>query len=97
MRLPDERGEWELRMPTQLFEIGWAILLLAAATLVWSWRPFSGALFLCVTAGYGVGRLLLQPLRATRQRVGGVDVELAISATLITLSCTAWLQLRPGP
>lgn len=94
MWLPDERGDWKLRVPTQLFEIGWTVLLLAAAILAWPWRPFSGALFLCVMTGYAVGRLLFQPLRATRQRVGLIDVELAISAAVVAFSCTAWLLLR---
>jgi phosphatidylglycerol:prolipoprotein diacylglycerol transferase len=91
----DGRGAQGRRLPVQAFEIGWAVLLLVAAVVIWPSLPVPGSLFLAALGGYAVGRLLLQPLRASRQRVGRVDVPMAISATLILFSCVAWMVLQP--
>jgi phosphatidylglycerol---prolipoprotein diacylglyceryl transferase len=62
--LPDDRGEWKRRYPTQLFEAGWSAMILGIG--VWLYEPSGrpGLLFLGSAAAYGVGRLGLERLRA---------------------------------
>jgi phosphatidylglycerol:prolipoprotein diacylglycerol transferase len=93
--LPDEWGVLARRMPTQVLEIGWGLVLLVAAVAAWPWRPFPGALFLSALAGYAVGRFALQPTRAGRRRAGPFDLPGAISAALAVLALTGLLLLRP--
>jgi phosphatidylglycerol---prolipoprotein diacylglyceryl transferase len=62
-RLPNRSGNWERRVPTQLFEAGLAVLLIWLAIVAWTTRPFAGAVFLLVAGGYGFGRLALETLR----------------------------------
>jgi phosphatidylglycerol---prolipoprotein diacylglyceryl transferase len=87
--LPDERGEWRRRLPTQLFEAGWGMLLLALALFVRPTLGGSGGLFALIAAGYGFGRMLLEPTRASSQagqwlRLNmGVAFALFISGLLI--------------
>jgi prolipoprotein diacylglyceryltransferase len=83
------------RLPTQLLEIAWSLLLLLGAVAAWPWRPYPGALFLATLAGYAVGRLLLQRTREHRQRVGGVELPLVLSAALIACALAASLAIRP--
>jgi phosphatidylglycerol:prolipoprotein diacylglycerol transferase len=61
--LPDHRGVWRRRVPTQVLEMGWAALLLAALLVVRGQVPFSGAVFCAGVGGYGAGRYFLQRLR----------------------------------
>ena len=89
--LPDQHGVWTRRVPTQLFEAAWAILLLAGAARLWRHMPFPGALFLCVLAGYGLGRLVLEPAREAQDRIAGIPVTGAISAALVAASGTILL------
>ncbi len=78
MHLPDHLGVWERRIPTQILEAAWAAVLLMSAMALWRWMPFPGALFLAVTAGYAMGRLLLESLReqaAAARRFTGVTIS----------------------
>jgi phosphatidylglycerol:prolipoprotein diacylglycerol transferase len=93
--LPDERGVWDRRLPNQLLEVGWTLALLAAAILVWPWRPYPGALFLGTLAGYGIGRLHLQPTRSARERIVRIDLPWAISAATIILSIAGLVAVQP--
>ena len=49
--LPNHLGVWNRRIPTQCLETGWAAVLLVCAMTIWQWLPFTGELFLVVTAG----------------------------------------------
>jgi phosphatidylglycerol:prolipoprotein diacylglycerol transferase len=101
VRLPDHRGEWRRRIPTQPLEAALAAVLLGAATVVWRWAPFPGALFCLVTAGYAAGRL---PLEFAREPEGGratrFTIYHALSALLIVLSLAAlvasWIGHGPA-
>lgn len=94
--LPDHRGIWKRRIPTQLLEAGWASLLLVGAIGLWSRLPFPGALFLYCLTGYGIGRLVFESTREEQDRVGTWTVHQAISAALVALSAAifivAWLR-----
>jgi phosphatidylglycerol---prolipoprotein diacylglyceryl transferase len=93
--LPNDRGFWCRRVPAQLLEAGWGVVLLGAAAL-WNQRPFPGALFLSAVAAYAIGRIVLQPMRDEQDRVGNINIQQAISAALIALSLTALLVFWLG-
>jgi phosphatidylglycerol:prolipoprotein diacylglycerol transferase len=83
--LPNHRGVWEKRIPTQCLEAGWAILLLVFAITAWRLRPFPGASFLLLMAGYSSGRLVLQSARETHPGAS-LTMHYAFSLLLIVLS-----------
>jgi phosphatidylglycerol:prolipoprotein diacylglycerol transferase len=96
MYLPDHRGVWRRRLPTQVLEAGWALLLLVSTIALWSRRPFAGAVFLIAVAAYAVGRVALEPTRDVQDRVGPVNVQQAISVAFASLATSgllvAWLR-----
>jgi phosphatidylglycerol:prolipoprotein diacylglycerol transferase len=63
LNLPDHRGIWRRRIPTQILEMVWAAVILGAAVLLWHRQPPAGAIFCLAVVAYGTGRLLLEPLR----------------------------------
>jgi phosphatidylglycerol---prolipoprotein diacylglyceryl transferase len=66
LNLPDYRGIWRRRVPTQLLEAAWAAVLLTAAFALRGHQPFDGAIFCTILLGYAVGRTFLQTLRDDR-------------------------------
>jgi prolipoprotein diacylglyceryltransferase len=95
--LPDHRGRWARRIPTQLLEATWATLLLAGAAAIWHRLPFQGALFLFVLAGYGGGRLVLESTRGQQDRTTwGITVDHAISGGLVIFGLLMLLVAWPG-
>ena len=82
MNLPNTRGVWCPRVPSQLLECGLAAAILAGA-LFWTERPFGGALFLTALAIYAAARLPLGATRETVDRVAGINVFTAISIMLL--------------
>jgi phosphatidylglycerol:prolipoprotein diacylglycerol transferase len=93
LELPDHRGVWRRRIPTQLLEAGWVFILLIAAVGLWKHSPFPGALFLAVVAAYGGGRFALQGAREERDRLGMLDVQQVICAGLVALPLIGLLML----
>lgn len=85
--LPNHRGVWRRRIPTQLMEAALALLLLAGSVTAWGRLPFPGGLFLGVLAVYGGARIVLEVAREEQERLwGGVTVQQAISAGILLLS-----------
>jgi prolipoprotein diacylglyceryltransferase len=84
--LPDGRGEWAWRVPLQSVEAAAALMLLALCAAIWPALPHPGALFLTATAGYAVARIATQRLRAQAETIGWLDVQTAISLTLLVLA-----------
>jgi phosphatidylglycerol---prolipoprotein diacylglyceryl transferase len=86
--LPDVRGVWQRRLPVQLLEAAVTLLLLAGAALLWPLLTRPGALFLLVVIAYSLARSVLQPLRADRERIAGLDLQQTISLGLVVFSLT---------
>ncbi|MCZ7624901.1 MAG: hypothetical protein C3F12_07365 [Candidatus Methylomirabilota bacterium] len=89
--LPDHRGIWKRRIPTQVLDAGWAMLLLVGAVGLSSRLPFPGALFLYCLAGYGIGRLGLESTREQQNKVGTLSINHVISAAIVGLAATAFV------
>jgi phosphatidylglycerol---prolipoprotein diacylglyceryl transferase len=99
--LPDQRGVWRRRIPTQLLEAGWAALILLGASGLWNERPFPGAIFLAAVTVYACGRFMLEPMREHRGRIGALHLQRVLAAAVGTLalagSLIAWLGFGPDP
>ncbi len=92
-RLCDHNGIAARRIPTQILEAAWALLLLIAAALAWH-RLSSGELFLLALAAYAVGRFVMQPWRASRQRIGQLDLQQAISVLFALIAIGGLMLMR---
>jgi phosphatidylglycerol---prolipoprotein diacylglyceryl transferase len=86
--LPDHRGIWRRRIPTQILEMAWAGVILGAAVLVLDRRPPAGATFCLAVALYGTGRFLLQPLR-DRDAGSGDSAILRTTSLLLAAAASA--------
>ena len=98
--LPNQRGVWRRRIPTQLVEAGWGALILLGAAGLWDARPFPGAVFLAAVTAYACGRFILERLRDHRDRVGALDVQRALAAAIGMLGLgtllIAWVGCGSG-
>lgn len=66
LNLSDHRGIRRRRVPTQVLEAAYAMVLLAAAFALRGHQPFAGAIFCSALLTYGIGRYFLQKLRDDR-------------------------------
>lgn len=64
MWLPDAAGNCVRRFPTQLFELAWSAAILGVGVMLYSPSHRPGALFVGAAAAYGLGRVVLERLRA---------------------------------
>jgi prolipoprotein diacylglyceryltransferase len=89
--LPDHRGEWKRRFPTQLFEAVWSAIILGVGVSINGPSDPPGLLFLGSAAAYGMGRLGLELLRADAARTAlPTRMNLAFSAMLVVVSIIAF-------
>jgi phosphatidylglycerol---prolipoprotein diacylglyceryl transferase len=84
--LPDHNGIVQRRIPTQLMEMAFAMLLFGAALGMRRHAPFPGMVFCAVVAAYGLGRWYLESLRD--DETGGRE-KTAMQATSILLLIAA--------
>jgi phosphatidylglycerol:prolipoprotein diacylglycerol transferase len=89
MHLPDYRGIWQRRVPSQILEAVWGTVVLVGALLLWKRAPFDGVVFLCAVGTYGAGRIVLESLRDRPDRIGGISVHKALSIGFVTISLCA--------
>lgn len=88
-QLPDASGVVARRIPTQLLEAGWAVVLLLGAAVAVGRMPFPGAFFLAALAAYAAGRFFLEFTREGPRTVGGrLTVAQTCSAVFVLLSVT---------
>jgi len=94
--LPDVNGVWEPRVPTQIYEAGLGVLLLAGAIAGWRWMTFPGELFLLVLAAYSAARFAIEFGRQQEQGQHRLREGHAMSAILFISSFCAltfrWLK-----
>jgi len=93
--LPNVRGIWKRRLPLQLYEAAWAVVLLIGALVLWPARPFDGSVFLATAAGYGAARLVFEPLREQSDRLGQLRVSSVISVGLVAGGLSALALFWP--
>jgi phosphatidylglycerol---prolipoprotein diacylglyceryl transferase len=86
VRLPDYRGVWQRRVPTQCIEALWASVVLIGGIALWPQLPFDGALFLYTVAAYSAGRFVLERTRQDQERICGVSVPRAFATMFVTAS-----------
>jgi prolipoprotein diacylglyceryltransferase len=84
--LPDYHGVWKRRIPSQALEAIWGVLAIAAAALLWGRLPFEGAVFLFALGFYGLGRIILEPLRDRPDRVAGLSLHRVLSAAFVAIA-----------
>lgn len=94
MYLPDHKGNWERRIPTQLLEVAWATTVVLTGISLWPSLPFEGALFIYISAGYATGRLVLESLREKKHEGQRFTIQHAISILIITVSVAALTYQR---
>ena len=80
--LPDHNGVWRRRIPTQLLEAGWALIILIAGIMIWPMLVEPGALFLYTMGAYGAGRIVLESTRQEPDLVFGLPFNQILSAAL---------------
>jgi phosphatidylglycerol:prolipoprotein diacylglycerol transferase len=90
LSLPDHHGNWRRRIPTQLMEMAFALVLFGTALALRDAAPFPGATFCLVVAGYGAGRWVLESLR--EDEMGGWD-KTTMQATSALLVLAALIGL----
>jgi phosphatidylglycerol:prolipoprotein diacylglycerol transferase len=96
VNLPNHRGEWRRRVPTQLLEGAFAAALLVLALVAGPRLPFDGALFLLAAGGYASGRLALE---SARERVGGegpFTTQHGISLLIMAIAFSGLAALWPS-
>ncbi len=89
--LPDHRGVWRRRIPTQILDGGLAVLVLFGAIGMWNQRPFPGAVILATAAVYSFGRIFIEPTRKAQDRLGALNVQQALSAAIGVLALAAFV------
>lgn len=80
--MPDQDGIIQRRIPTQLLEAAWALVVLIVGLNVWPMLPTPGALFLYTMGAYGAGRLFLESMRQERELIFGLPFNQMLSAAL---------------
>jgi phosphatidylglycerol:prolipoprotein diacylglycerol transferase len=90
LSLPDHHGIWRRRIPTQLMEMAFALVLFGAALALRNAAPFPGAIFCFGVVGYGAGRWVLESLR--EDETAGLD-KTTMQATSIILVIAALIGL----
>jgi phosphatidylglycerol:prolipoprotein diacylglycerol transferase len=90
INLPNDRGVWRRRIPSQILEVAWSMVVLIAAALLWGRAPFHGAVFLFALGAYGSGRILLESAREEQDLVMGMNLHKAISLGFVVISLCAF-------
>ncbi len=93
--LPNFRGIWCRRVPTQLLEAGLAAMILLGSALLWNRLPFDGALFLLVVSVYSGGRWWLESTRDDIETIGHLSLHRTISIVLLAGCLASLLLLWP--
>lgn len=96
LNLPNHRGEWRRRVPTQILEGLFALVLLVWGVSSWGDLPGPGALFLWLTGSYAAGRLVLESVREHEPHERGFNLQHTISMLISIVSFSSLALLWPG-
>lgn len=96
INLPNHRGEWRRRVPTQILESVFAMVLLVWGLNLWSDLPGPGALFLLMTGSYAAGRLALESAREHEPQQRGFNLQHTISLLISMVSFSSLALLWRG-
>jgi prolipoprotein diacylglyceryltransferase len=96
INLPNHRGEWRRRVPTQVLESVFAMVLLVWGLNLWSDLPGPGALFLLMTGSYAAGRLALESMREHEPQQRGFNLQHTISLLISMVSFSSLALLWRG-
>ena len=84
--LSNHLGVRDKRIPTQIMEAGWAVVILIGAMHVWQAKLSPGVLFLLVVIAYACGRLVIASMREREPGEGGITLSQVLSAVMILLA-----------
>ena len=84
--LPDQHGVWQRRIPTQLLEATWVIIVLIGAINIWESLVAPGALFLYTLGAYGAGRFVIESMLQEQDFVFGLPFSQILSLVLMIVS-----------
>ena len=90
LSLPDHRGIWRRRIPTQLLEMFWATILFVTAVMAHHRGLVPGVIFTGAVVTYTTGRYFLQKLR---EDTGGDAAALQITSVLLGIAALIGLIL----
>lgn len=93
--LPNHRGIWRRRLPTQLLEAGLAATLLLGLVGMWNRFPFAGARFLYTVAIYSIGRWWLEATREEVETIGPFGLHRAIALGLVAACLASFAVMWP--
>lgn len=84
--LPDAHGNWAMRYPTQFFYI-----VLGVGLFLFLWfsrkkKQFEGEIALRYLLIYGIGRFLIDPMRADKYYIGGTNIYLFLDLSFVFIS-----------
>lgn len=91
IHLANYKGERRRRVPLQILEGIWGLVVLAMVVMYWGHLPFEGAMFLVALGTYGAGRLALESLREEQDRIMGFSLHKALSTGFIVLATSVFV------
>ena len=96
--LPNSRGLWTMRYPTQILYIALGFGLFALLWLTRNKKGYEGEIALRYLILYGLGRFLIDGLRANLFDLGVINlhqsVDLALMAFGLMLWCVIWVKRK---
>lgn len=96
LNLPDHRGVWRRRVPSQLLEMAWAAFILLVMLLWRDHAPFAGAIFCGGLGTFAAGRFFLQKFRDDHPGETETGILQGASVILVSLALIGglWGWLR---
>ncbi len=92
--LPDGHGYWAVRYPTQLFYIFLGFGLFFSLWYYRKKKRFEGELVFLYLFGYGIGRFLIDLMRAEKYYIGGINIYLMMDISFIVASLVIMILCR---
>jgi len=88
--LPDSSGQWAVRYPTQILYIALGFGLFALLWLTRKKKGYEGEIALRYLILYGLGRFLIDGLRAELIDLGRINLHQATDLGLLIIGLTVW-------